>query len=84
VDLHQVLALRGDPATVADAERLRDAYGAALALYNARDFEPARRAFDALAEAGDGTSQLMAARCVVVAEWNRAGEWDGVWTAEAK
>jgi adenylate cyclase len=84
VDLHEVMTVRGDAAGVADEERLRDAYEAALALYDARDFEAARRAFDALAEAGDATSHLMAARCVVVAEWDRAGEWDGVWNAESK
>jgi adenylate cyclase len=59
------------------------AYAAALALYRARDFEAAGRAFAALAGA-DPPAARMAARCHAFQATPPPPDWDGSHSAEAK
>jgi len=61
-------------------------YAGALALYRARDWNGAQRAFDAVLEAcpGDGPSRIHIERCAEYRKTPPADTWDGVWTMSEK
>jgi len=63
-----------------DAEVLaqRDAYEAALALYQSGDFALAEEAFQAIANNGDEASVKAVERCKKQAEADRIEPWSGV------
>jgi len=74
------------PETLSKILPAAEIYAGALALYWARDWKPAQRAFEAVLETcpGDGPSRIHIERCTEYSNTPPAETWDGVWTMSEK
>ena len=82
-DVYELVGVSGE--TPAEALRLCEAYGAAVALYLGGRFDEARAAFEVLRREfpDDGPVQVLLERLAFLVDAPPPGEWDGVWGGEA-
>jgi class 3 adenylate cyclase/CHASE2 domain-containing sensor protein len=71
-------------AVPADVAARKIAYEEAFASYCRQDFDDAVKAFDLIAETGDGPAQVMAKRVRDLLSTPPAGDWDGVTDLDQK